>query len=51
MSTTKRRPSKGWALGFLFTVGALVMPACEIKIGPGTAADGPTDPTGGATEK
>ena len=24
-------------------------PACEIKIGHGTAADGPTDPTGGAT--
>lgn len=30
-------------------LGAIGAPACEIKIGPGTAADGPTDPTGGAT--
>lgn len=46
---TTRRPSKIWVLGFLVTVGALTVPACEIRIGPGTGADGPIDPAGGTT--
>jgi hypothetical protein len=47
MSMTMRSLFNIWVLGLLVTIGVVTVPACEIRIGPGTAAGGQTDPTGG----
>jgi hypothetical protein len=46
---TKSRSLKCCVVALLVTIGALTVSACEIRIGSGTGADGPTEPAGGTT--